>query len=1376
MTKIIFSERHTKPMPYYLGLDIGTNSIGWAVSDENYSIIKKGKKSLWGVRRFSEAKTAVERRTFRTARRRKKRLKKRIALLQEYFADEISLKDQGFYQRMKDSFFYEEDKTVAQRFSLFNDPSFTDKDYYEAYPTIYHLRKELMDNNNEHDVRLVYLACHHIMKHRGHFLWEGTEFSLGQQIDKELMNLNNAFVEVFGFQLWEERNFKEIRTILSDANVKASDKARRLQAFLSKSTKQCKEFCKLIVGKEVEIDILFALEDYDEDLKSIEFSNANYETEKQEEALRILGDDGNILNIAYGVYTAALLEQLLRDERGNLYSSLSEARIAKYDKHKKDLADLKRLIRKLREIIPSSKSAYREIFRENREKLNNYVAYSGKVDSRDSSSPHQRCNHEDFLEYLKKKLQDLQRTLSASGLNPDSEIFCQCSVEIERIIAEIGQGAFLPKITSSANGVIPHQLHEMELKAILESASNYLEFLTPKVIDEIIQLFKFRVPYYVGPFDDREEKSEFSWLVRRKNESIRPWNMDEVVDIAATSENFIRRMTNKCTYLIGEDVLPKESLLYSEFIARQHVNMLTIDGHRLDDDKREALFKEMFINNANSKLTRRKVLSCLRAIGINIEDASLGGMDQEIPVKLRAKKDFHNYLSEQILSEKEVEEIILKLTIFPDSDRLVQSWLRSKFAGKLSEGDIRKISKLRYAGWGNLSRKLLKGISHSAPDGNKHTIISYMREKPLLLMELLHSPEISFGKKIEEHNASGIEKRDEITGEYLDSLRLSPPVRKAVRQVLLLCKELFHILGGVPKRIFIEMARENVQDKKRTVSRKKQLEALYRDIRDDERLWKNVLDGFSEDKFKSKKLYLYATQLGKCMYSGEPIDIEDLFDNNKYDIDHIYPRSLTKDDSWDNLVLVKQELNRAKSDKEISSEIQQNQRGFWQTLRDSRLISEEKLKRLTRKDKLTPEELDGFLNRQLVETRQSTKAITDIFKRLLDETEIVFVKSRLVSDFRYRDGLDEKNKTKFYFPKIRLINDYHHAKDAYLNVVVGNAYHVKFTKKFYSRLYESGMQRQYNLNKFFDSEIKNGSEIAWVPGESGTIARVKQVMAQNDILITYKSHRSAGGFFDQMLMKKGSGQHPIKTSIPALANIDKYGGYNSVSGSHFCVVDHLKGRRRVKELVTLPIYLNKYNFSKESILAYLASQGFVEPKIICEEIKYWSIIEFNRCKYRLKGKNGDTFKCAPVLQAFYTQETESQIKEFERMQNKGDYSELDEEFALAFFEMLCCKLMNPPFSDYGTFINQARKLNESQDVFLQLSSEEKVTMLVNILEFLRGEGEPVDFSLVYRNAQGRPTGKKSGVFTLTVNNNRKKSLSLINQSISGFFENRKEIF
>ena len=78
------------------------------------------------------------------------------------------------------------------------------------------------------------------------------------------------------------------------------------------------------------------------------------------------------------------------------------------------------------------------------------------------------------------------------------------------------------------------------------------------------------------------------------------------------------------------------------------------------------------------------------------------------------------------------------------------------------------------------------------------------------------------------------------------------------------------------------------------------------------------------------------------MYSGEPIDLEALWDNNKYDIDHIYPQSKTMEDSLNNRVLVKKELNAIKSDNyPLNRDIQKKMQPFWKMLLEQSFISRE---------------------------------------------------------------------------------------------------------------------------------------------------------------------------------------------------------------------------------------------------------------------------------------------------------------------------------------------------------------------------------------------------------------------------------------------------
>ena len=73
-------EQGRKRGDYYLGLDMGTDSVGWAVTDMDYRVPKFKGNAMWGVRLFDESNTAEERRLFRISRRRTQRRRERLAL------------------------------------------------------------------------------------------------------------------------------------------------------------------------------------------------------------------------------------------------------------------------------------------------------------------------------------------------------------------------------------------------------------------------------------------------------------------------------------------------------------------------------------------------------------------------------------------------------------------------------------------------------------------------------------------------------------------------------------------------------------------------------------------------------------------------------------------------------------------------------------------------------------------------------------------------------------------------------------------------------------------------------------------------------------------------------------------------------------------------------------------------------------------------------------------------------------------------------------------------------------------------------------------------------------------------------------------------
>lgn len=100
--------------------------------------------------------------------------------------------------------------------------------------------------------------------------------------------------------------------------------------------------------------------------------------------------------------------------------------------------------------------------------------------------------------------------------------------------------------------------------------------------------------------------------------------------------------------------------------------------------------------------------------------------------------------------------------------------------------------------------------------------------------------------------------------------------------------------------------RENDNAKERTVSRKAKLTELYKSCGKEYIELYNELLSRDESELRKDALYLYYTQLGICLYSGEKIELEKL--STDYDIDHIFPQSRIKDDSLDNRVACKEKV------------------------------------------------------------------------------------------------------------------------------------------------------------------------------------------------------------------------------------------------------------------------------------------------------------------------------------------------------------------------------------------------------------------------------------------------------------------------------------
>lgn len=279
--------------------------------------------------------------------------------------------------------------------------------------------------------------------------------------------------------------------------------------------------------------------------------------------LTMLGDDAELIIKMKSLYDWAILNDVLQGE-----TYISKSKINIYKQHEKDLNSIKYLIKTY-----CTHTDYKNMFSSN-ECAKNYKQYAKE----------KKVNQEDFCKYVKSIIGNIVPN------DKDKLLF-------ENVMERIDKNSLCPKQVNSDNRVIPYQVYWIELNKILINASKYLPFLNDKedgisVSDKILSIFEFRVPYFVGPLNS---SSKFAWI-QRKDEpgKIYPWNFNEKVDLDASEQAFIDRMTNSCTYLPFANVMPKMSLCYEKFQLLNEINAITVNNKRISAEIKKELYCKLF--------------------------------------------------------------------------------------------------------------------------------------------------------------------------------------------------------------------------------------------------------------------------------------------------------------------------------------------------------------------------------------------------------------------------------------------------------------------------------------------------------------------------------------------------------------------------------------------------------------------------------------------------------------------------------------------------------------------------------------------------------------------------------------------------------------
>lgn len=1365
---------------FYLGMDIGTESVGMACTDEQYNLLRAKGKDLWAVRLFDEAQDAKERRTKRTARRRLQRRRQRIEWLQAIFAP--FMEDNRFFLRLNNSGFYEEDKDekLQTKFSLFADDDYTDSEFYKEYPTIFHLRRDLiMGTDKKADLRHYYLALHHIIKYRGHFLFEGEDMGAIRDI-KKLFENYNALLSEYGIEVdlyLSETKAEAFKSLALSRKGKNDKKKEGILLFAATSSEK-KEWISLLLGGTASPKKMFG-EDFQErykEEKSISFDGL---TDEAFEGMQEIYDEEHfaLLQAARAIYNFTIFEKILEGSR-----YISESMVALYEKHKKDLQLLKSFVKE-----NYCQEDYYKIFR-SRKEVSNYVNYIGYSQAKGKKQSVKKCKAEDFYKFLTK-------TLKNESVR-DTET-------LGRILQEIDEKTFLPKILHADNGLFPHQINGMELDVILENlCAQYPTFgakeedgYTPA--EKIKEIFLFKIPYYVGPLNTA---SNNAWMKRKEGrmEKITPWNFKEVIDEAKSSEEFIRRMTNKCTYLRGKDVLPKGSMYYQAFDVLNQINKLTIAGAPISLSLKQEIFQNVYLSN--KKVGAKQMKDYLLQKGHCTQEESkniLGGFDNVTDLKANMssyvifKTKFGSLVDE---NPKLFEDIILWHTLNTDKGLVEEMILRNYGSISAVKENIKWLKGLTsFKEFGKLSKELLCELvgGADAVTGEVYTILNRLYHTNENFNQLLFAEEYTFATEIEEHNVGG--EKEGITYDDVKELYVSPMVRRGIWQALQMTDEYVQAVGKVPDKIFIEVTREDgvKGNEGRKASRKKLLQDLYAkvgaDCRDIEELTKELNHETTTDsRLRSERLYLYFLQLGRCAYTGNRINLEELM-GNRYDVDHIIPQSMTKDDSLDNKVLVERQKNAEKSNQYPLPLGFTSQQPLWKMLKGKGLMSQGKYNRLMRTKPLGDDDFRSFINRQLVVTNQTVKAVAGLLKQKYEPlgTRIVYSKAKNVDDFKQRHGI----------VKCRETNDLHHARDAYLNIVVANVYDTKFTSKYaYRYTDKEGTSREYNLDNLYRWKVEG----AW--NGASDIERVRQIVQKTSMCVTRYAYTNQGMFYKETVFGKQdkSVSYPRKDVAPYNLKDEnglyKYGGYSNVQRAYFVALEYTDGKKRKKVILGVPV-MTEYQTkgAPEKLKEYFENvEGLKDVTILISKIKMDALISYNGYKGYITGAADNRITFSNGIQWFSSREIDDYVKGIGKlltMQKEGKISLLEQqadsfdiytnrfgksklivnrENNLNLYEIIIKQISLKSYQAITAFQTLKSIMEDRKDVFLSRTVLEQTKCLLNVVGYLRrGGSNGLDLSII---------GESSTACKMRVSYNiTDVDFSIIHQSLCGLVERIQKV-
>lgn len=556
------------------------------------------------------------------------------------------------------------------------------------------------------------------------------------------------------------------------------------------------------------------------------------------------------------------------------------------------------------------------------------------------------------------------------------------------------------------------------------------------------------------------------------NDKITDSFIDRITDIFYRQRNFdegpgenspykAKFEVGKCTFIPQELRAPKASLTFEYFTTLQKVNSLRIDGTDLTIEQKNKIIEKLKETKDLSFKQVRNILDVDKDKLFNLcrynygkpkhnkgndnkgDDNNLNENDVIDPQEVIEKSENTNFVSfsktKAIMTAlginnafehwQLIDEIGLMLSLCKSDSTINQYIEKSPILSALSKDQIEEISKLNFDKFGSLSIKAMQMIIPYMENG-------FGYDKACEMAGFKHT-----GRDHNKRMFINV-KEDEIA-ERLNDIT-SPVVKRAVNQTIRILNEIIKKYGS-PQFVTVELAREL---SKTPNERKKIDDANIKRYQRNQDVVDTIINKYTikPSGVDIVKYNLYLEQNGKCMYSGQPFELERLFEPNYAQIDHILPISRSFDDSYNNKILVFAKENQLKGNRTPYEYFGADEKRWNEYVARVNSLTNFKKKKNLLMQNFDEEKSKDFIQRNLNDTQYMGKFLFNLLQDYLlmseskSKVQIRCVSGSITSYLRKCWGIN----------KLREDGDIHHCIDA---AVIAMAT-------------ESQKQKIINFNKF----------------------------------------------------------------------------------------------------------------------------------------------------------------------------------------------------------------------------------------------------------------------------------------------------------------------